>query len=168
MERNTVSSNRRLFGVKMSTLLQLIDKFNTFPIKSPSKIFCRYKQDYSKMYMGNKGIITAKTILIKKEEGKSERNQSTLFQDLLHGPSKRLWGTGEKTGKQTTGTEWRSQYRLKPHILTKGKKNFLETQIILYFVFSNLNMRASFFLSIHMEKGNRKIQRAKFQKLSFI
>ena len=42
------------------------------------------------MYIGNKGIITAKTILIKKkeeEEIKSERNQSTLFQDLLHGPA---------------------------------------------------------------------------------
>lgn len=77
--------------MKMSTLLQLIDKCNTFPIKSPSKIFCSYKQDYSKMCMGNKGIITAKTILIKKEE-KRERNRSTLCQDSLHGPSNRDCG----------------------------------------------------------------------------
>lgn len=41
--------------------------------------------------MGNKGIITAKTILIKKEE-KRERNRSTLCQDSLHGPSNRDCG----------------------------------------------------------------------------
>ena len=104
--------------MKMSTLLQLMDKCNTFPIKSPSKIFCRYKQDYSKMYMGNKGIITAKTILIKKEE-KRERNRSTLCQDSLHGPSKRdCGGTGEKTGKQVMG-QWRS-----PTFSPKGRKGF--------------------------------------------
>lgn len=61
------------YRVKASTLLQLIDKFNTFPIKSPSKIFCRYKQIILKHIWETKGIITAKTILIKKEEGKKVR-----------------------------------------------------------------------------------------------
>ena len=34
------------------------------------------------------------------------------------------------------GTDWRSQYQLEPHILTKGKKIFLEIRIVLYFLFS--------------------------------
>lgn len=124
MERNTVSSNRRLFRVKTSTLLQLIDKFNTFPIKSPSKIFCRYKQDYSKMYMGNKGIITAKTILIKKE-GKSERNQSTLFQDLLHGPGKRDCGAlVRRQGNRRREQSGEASIDSNPTFSPKGRKIF--------------------------------------------
>ena len=51
---------------------QVDKQLNVIPIKLQQDS-SRYKQDYSKMYIGNKGIITAKTILIKKEEEEEKK-----------------------------------------------------------------------------------------------
>lgn len=71
--------------VKMSTVLKLIHRFNVFPIKIPARFFADINK-ILKFIWESKGTIVTTTILKKK----SERSQSTKFQDLLYSYSNQV------------------------------------------------------------------------------
>lgn len=71
--------------VKMSTVLKLIYRFNMFPIEIPARFFADINK-ILKCIWESKGTVIATTILKKK----SERSQSTQFQDLLYSYSNQV------------------------------------------------------------------------------